>query len=226
MSCELGNLYNKEDVIRHILRSSSSSSSSFSHLVKLRDVVELKLTDNPSYLTGRTKDGSVSAESVSKADTAPYMCPLTLIPMNGQHRFVYIRTCGCVLSERALREVKGDVCALCSKAYTADDVVPIYGEPDEVAALRAKMDERRAKSGGGKKEKRERAKEAEEAGEAARAKKAKEEFAPSLLPESVRKALASSGSMEGKSDVYKSLFSKEGEKQSPAALFQGTHLHG
>ena len=38
-------------------------------------------------------------------------------------RFSFLRTCNCVLSERALKEVRSEKCPLCSKAYSKDDDV-------------------------------------------------------------------------------------------------------
>lgn len=64
--------------------------------------------------------------------------------MSGRYRFVYLRTCGCVLSEKAQKELTLPTCALCGVAYSSEDVVAIYPEGQELEAARARMEERRA----------------------------------------------------------------------------------
>ncbi|KAG7226686.1 hypothetical protein INR49_023480 [Caranx melampygus] len=39
-----------------------------------------------------------------------FICPVVGLEMNGKHRFCYLHTCGCVFSDRALKEVKTEIC--------------------------------------------------------------------------------------------------------------------
>jgi hypothetical protein len=43
-----------------------------------------------------------------------YQCPVAGISMNGLHRFVYPLYCGCVVSEKALREAPSSTCLIVS----------------------------------------------------------------------------------------------------------------
>lgn len=84
------------------------------HIRSLKDVKELNLTLNPVYEdkpdvggTGTFKDWNVT----------PWICPVVGLEMNGKHRFCVIWDCGCVISEKALLEVKSDVCHKCAKPF-------------------------------------------------------------------------------------------------------------
>jgi len=63
--------------------------------------------------------------------------------MNAKHKFVYLKSCGCVLSERCLREVPSDLCHKCQKPFTDADVVAINPSAEETAVLRAALEKRR-----------------------------------------------------------------------------------
>ena len=66
--------------------------------------------------------------------------------MNGNYRFSYLKNCGCVISERALKEVKSDVCLKCNQQFAQDDIIPINGTNEEIENLRIKIDATRSKS--------------------------------------------------------------------------------
>lgn len=66
--------------------------------------------------------------------------------MNGRYKFCFLWKCGCVFSERALKEVPSTVCNKCGKSFTDEDVVVINGSEEEVSTMRTKMEERRQKS--------------------------------------------------------------------------------
>ncbi|XP_013783829.1 protein RTF2 homolog [Limulus polyphemus] len=65
---------------------------------------------------------------------------------NGKYRFCYLRECACVLSEKALKEVKSSVCHKCGKPFKEDDIIIINGTDEEIEIQRLKMEERRARS--------------------------------------------------------------------------------
>ena len=96
-----------------------------SHIRNLKDVVELKLTVNPGYKPSDKADG------YNDVQAAQYVCPVTGLEMSGRYRymmmkimwrvygkgsfhlpyrFAFLRSCGCVLSERALKEVPSETC--------------------------------------------------------------------------------------------------------------------
>lgn len=70
----------------------------------LQDIKDLNLTKNPAYVPTDHTDGAVGEGN------APYICPISGIEMSGKFRFVFLWSCGCVLAERALKEVKQNLC--------------------------------------------------------------------------------------------------------------------
>jgi hypothetical protein len=62
-------------------------------------------------------------------------------------------TCGCVFSERALKELKSNTCSVCQTPYTEEDVVILNGNEKDTDSMRTKMDARVARLKAAKKEK-------------------------------------------------------------------------
>lgn len=89
-----------------------------------QDVRPLRLTQNPTYRPPSPTSASSDVQS------SPYVCPLTQKEMNGKHRFVYLRTCGCVLSEAGLRAVSADIGQSSSKSNASEQ----NEEPNRVIA--------------------------------------------------------------------------------------------
>lgn len=149
VTCELGFLYNKEAVIRHLLE--KSLDDKFKHIRSLKDLTPVRFTPNPA-LGEKEKDKTAD-------EASPFVCPITLMEV-GHHRFSLLKSCGCVLSERALREIPSTTCLQCGKAYTAADVLPLNPPVEEIEVLKSSMLERRVaekqdKRENGKKEKKE-----------------------------------------------------------------------
>jgi hypothetical protein len=77
---------------------------------------------------------------------AQFVCPVTMKEMNGNIRFAFISSCGCVFSEKALTELPdSEPCTLCNKPYSKDCIVPINGTVEQVEALKKKLEERKNK---------------------------------------------------------------------------------
>ena len=140
--CELGNLYNKEAVLEYLLDKSSVTTDIASHIRSLKDVKELKLTTNPAF----EQKSMEHADSYLDFQASRFICPVVGIEMNGRYKFCFLWKCGCVFSERALKEVPSTVCNKCGKPFTDEDIVVINGSEEEVGKMRAKMEERRQKS--------------------------------------------------------------------------------
>ncbi|CAH8518249.1 unnamed protein product [Schistosoma mattheei] len=105
VSCLLGRLYNKESVINKLL--SKSNGDGFSdHIKKLRDVKELRL----------------SSTSSDHQEPQVFYCPVTGLEMSGIYPFVYLWSCGCVFSRKALTEVSSNLCMLTRKRSSANRV--------------------------------------------------------------------------------------------------------
>lgn len=148
VACELGRLYNKDAVIEFLLNRDSYPKDFASHIRGLKDIVELKLTHKTDYQGNSGKGGEYVDHSNS-----PFICPVVGIEMSGRYRFVYVHKCGCVFSERALKEVKSETCHLCGQPFDAvNDVIVLNGTSEDVEKLEKRMQERRAKAKSEKKQ--------------------------------------------------------------------------
>jgi len=107
--CELGYLYNKEEVLK-VLLEFGALEEPFSH-IRLKELV-------PCVLTKATVDKTAApSKSASKSDTSNYwdestsknqvqwVCPLSMVAMTGHHPFCVLHPSGKVLSEKAVKEV-------------------------------------------------------------------------------------------------------------------------
>ncbi|NWI14076.1 RTF2 protein, partial [Crypturellus soui] len=109
VSCELGRLYNKDAVIEFLLDKSSDKTlvEAASHIRSIKSVTELNLADNPAWSGDKE---SIKGDKYDDIQCARFICPVVGLEMNGRHRFCFLRNCGCVFSERALKEIKTEVC--------------------------------------------------------------------------------------------------------------------
>lgn len=136
--CGLGRLYSKQNVLEQLLEKDGMPESC-DHIKSMKDIKDLKLTANPAYSPEDDKN-------------APFICKLIGLEMSGQFRFVALWNCGCVVSERALKELKSNVCSICQTPYTEQDVIILNGNEEDVDAMRTKMNARTAKLKADKKE--------------------------------------------------------------------------
>ncbi|NWI56791.1 RTF2 protein, partial [Calyptomena viridis] len=109
VACELGRLYNKDAVIEFLLDKSPDKTpmESASHIKSIKNVTELNLADNPAWSGDKE---SIKGDKYDDLQSARFICPVVGLEMNGRHRFCFLRNCGCVFSERALKEIKSEVC--------------------------------------------------------------------------------------------------------------------
>lgn len=144
VTCELGRLYNKDAVIEFLLDRSPDKphADSAAHIKSLKNVIELNLSDNPAWMgdKGNTKGDTYDEQR------AQFICPVVGLEMNGKHRFCVLRLCGCVFSERALKEIKTDICHKCGENFKDEDVILMNGDKGEIEELRKKMEERRLRA--------------------------------------------------------------------------------
>ncbi|XP_013392986.1 protein RTF2 homolog [Lingula anatina] len=140
VACELGRLYNKEAVIEFLLdKSKFEGASSSQHIKGLKDVRELKLTENPAF----TKEVAEKGNAYIDMQLSKYICPVVGLEMNGRYNFCFPWSCGCVVSERAMKEVKSENCHKCGKPFKSDDVVVLNGNEEEVEQMKKNMEHRR-----------------------------------------------------------------------------------
>ncbi|XP_066479172.1 replication termination factor 2 isoform X2 [Tiliqua scincoides] len=150
VACELGRLYNKDAIIEFLLDKSSDKVlvEAASHIKSIKNVIELNLTDNPAWTGDK---GNTKGDKYDDIQSARFICPIVGLEMNGRHRFCFLRNCGCVFSERALKEIKTDACHKCGIPFQDDDVIVLNGAKEDVEMLKKRMEERRLKSKLGKK---------------------------------------------------------------------------
>lgn len=108
---DLGHLFNKDGLLEAMLQ--KALPARLSHIRGLRDVFNVRLkfadaADGKKDAAGGDADNAV----------AHFACPVTMLPANGRNRFVATRGCGCVLSERAVREVPSATCLVCGGPLT------------------------------------------------------------------------------------------------------------
>lgn len=143
VSCQLGRLYNKDAIIEHLLEQRAGEASSSRPLISpiksLKDVKDLKLREKQDF------DGAHQATSGSEQFKAQFVCPISGLDINGKYKFYFLWTCGCVFSERALKEVPNDQkCILCSKSYSPElDLIVLNGDELETKDLRQRIAIRR-----------------------------------------------------------------------------------
>ncbi|XP_067229009.1 replication termination factor 2 [Chanodichthys erythropterus] len=152
VACELGRLYNKDAIIEYLLDKSAERPNTevVVHIRGIKDVKELNLTDNPAWEGERR---NIKGDRYEDMHCAMFICPVVGLEMNGKHKFFYLQTCGCVFSERALKEVKTEICHKCGDPFQEDDLVVLNGTKEEVEKLQKAMEERRSKAKAAKKSK-------------------------------------------------------------------------
>ncbi|XP_061795744.2 replication termination factor 2 [Nerophis lumbriciformis] len=145
VSCELGRLYNKDAVIEYLLDKSADrpNAEAVTHIRGTKDIKELNLTDNPVWEGERRNTKGDRYEDIH---CGMFICPVVGLEMNGRHRFCYLHSCGCVFSDRALKEVKTEICHKCGDPFQDSDVVVLNGTKEDVEKLREKMEQRRVKA--------------------------------------------------------------------------------
>lgn len=126
-----GRLYNKDAILEFLLDREQFKHGP-SYIKKLKDVKELQLTDNPAF----KENHSDLANEYLDVYSSPFICPLNGSEMNGKHKFCAIWTCGCVISDRALRTLNSTtddklVCPKCGKEYSSSDDVIILNPENE-----------------------------------------------------------------------------------------------
>lgn len=148
--CSLGRLYSKQSIIEQLLDKETEMPDSCKHIKSLRDVRDLNLTPNPIY----NKDAD-KTEGLLDTRSAPYICKLIGLEMSGKFRFIALWSCGCVFSERALKEIGSNICSLCQTPFTNDDIVILNGSDAEMEEMAEKMEKRALRRKADKKSKKE-----------------------------------------------------------------------
>lgn len=149
--CTMGRLYSKQSVIERLLEKEKMPETS-AHVRSMKDIKTLQLTPNPAFTDEDKTEGLLDTRH------APYICKLIGLEMSGKFRFVALWTCGCVMSERALKQIKGNTastCPLCQLPYSVEDVIILNGNDEDMELMKVKSEMRAAKRKSAKKDKKE-----------------------------------------------------------------------
>jgi len=132
---QLGNIFNKEEIIKALIE--KNMSQRFSHIKSLKDVYDVNFTFNPKYDTSKPVEDGVETDVIE----SPFQCPVTAQPANGQHHFSLLITCGHVLSEKGLQQIDSQnlTCFVCQKYFTKSDILPLNPDERSQEKLRSKM---------------------------------------------------------------------------------------
>lgn len=152
--CGLGRLYSKQNVIEQLLEKDKMPESA-KHIKSMKDIKQLNLTPNPTFIEEDKSEGLLDSRH------APYICKLIGLEMSGKFRFVALWTCGCVMSERALKEIKGSssgTCPLCQQPFAIEDIVILNATGEDLDLMAVKMEMRQLKMKANKKVKKDKKK--------------------------------------------------------------------
>jgi len=127
VACRLGNLYNKECLITRLL--SKTLPVNAMHIRSLKDIRDCKVVLNEK--------------------TNCIMCPIACVDLDGGIKGQIIWTCGCVLSERATKNVPATQgsdsdspnCLSCGEPYVKEDVIPLIPDDDELIELKNRLEQ-------------------------------------------------------------------------------------
>jgi len=150
VTCALGLLYNKEIIIKNLI--DKTIPPALKHIRSLKDVIDVNFKLNPHY-NPKGEKGHDSVNITDWEEESPFICPITNIEVGGNHRFSVLLTCGCAFSERALRECPSEVCLVCNKPFTSNDILHLNPEEEELKELKLKLKEKRKLEKKEKKEK-------------------------------------------------------------------------
>jgi len=140
VACPLGRLFNKETLIEALITKTVTDNENAKHIKSLKDVKELVLTPNPAFDHQHINKG----DEYKDYNVSPYICPIVGLEMNGNHRFIINWKCGCVVSEKAAKELQPNTCCKCGKDFDKDaDLVVLNGTDEEVAFYRTRLEQRR-----------------------------------------------------------------------------------
>ncbi|XP_068648363.1 uncharacterized protein [Aristolochia californica] len=129
---KLGNVFNKQPLVEALI--AKKLCKEFGHIKGLKDMISIQL----AVIPGKEPDDNVNYGT-------RFHCPITGLEFNGKYKFLSLKGCGHVLSAKALKEVKSSACLVCHQEFSDLDKMVINGDADEVAELRAKMEDERGK---------------------------------------------------------------------------------
>ena len=148
VACELGHLFNKEDILTALI--DKTLPEAFSHIRGLKDLKTLQFTNNPHYTDHHNSTNNGENSSL-------FICPITGDEFNGIIPFCVIWSTGYVLSERAIREMGIERLQAEYGPFRPLDIIRLIAVlPEEIELLRSNMNIRHAERVNKKESKRKR----------------------------------------------------------------------
>jgi len=107
----------------------------FSHIRSTKNVYDVFFSTNQKYDPARQVQ--VGMESLD----SPFECMITGLPVNGQHTFSVIKSCGHVFSDRGLLKTESAnlSCFVCQKPLKPSDILQINPDEKIQDMLRSKL---------------------------------------------------------------------------------------
>lgn len=151
VACQLGRLYNKEAIIKTLLkrkvdcnRDEYVAENTLSITIRnLKDIRELKLSNNPAFDSHKSGPPAGDGAYVDRHISA-FICPIAGLEMNGSYPFLFDWISGNVMSERGHRIVKNDT------TLSIEEENIVFLNPDEnstqAKSMTMKMNARRTKA--------------------------------------------------------------------------------
>jgi len=109
----------------------------FSHIRTIKCVFDVHFSLNRKYDPSQQVQVGKEAANLD----SPYECLITGRPVNGQHAFSAIKTCGHIFSEKGLQQSKSQTlaCFICQKPYDESDLVQLNPDEQVQEALKLKL---------------------------------------------------------------------------------------
>jgi len=133
----LGNLYNKDVLIEFLLERVKFEHGP-AHVKSLKDVKELKLQSNPSYVLNKQEN----SDNMNGLNVSPWICPISGVEMNGMFKFCFLFSCGCAFAQKSLKSItqsEQPKCLICDKAYVSSDLVIVNPNGEDLVINEGKL---------------------------------------------------------------------------------------
>lgn len=126
VGCKMGYLYSKETIVECLLK--KTIPKAFNHIKKLKHVKEIKNVEE------------------DQSQEFPLLCPLTKKSHNGINKFVFIWTCGCMMTEEILKKtnsIKKKSCPVCGLNFKkSKNVIKLWDSVEEMEEKKQRMMEK------------------------------------------------------------------------------------
>ncbi|XP_063726415.1 replication termination factor 2-like [Symsagittifera roscoffensis] len=150
VGCRLGRLYNKDRLLEFLLdKSSRGTLKNMAHIRGLKDVKTVSLNEN-SESTGEP----LKSECSTVPQVFPFCCPIMGMEMNGVYKFAFLWNCGCVMAEKAIRQLQISMCPNCDASFTSEDVVIVHAEGEDLQLMQSRLEDKLAQEASKKEKKR------------------------------------------------------------------------